>query len=401
MDCPRCRSHILDTWNYCPRCGTSSSAAEQRPSNALNHPSHSLAQISPWKLLDQLSVGLVFITPRRRIGHINSAARALFEIEQSADLVGKPFHECLQHAACIAIINRRLAQGACLTTDEISISEGRFCQVHSSHIHDGDAAVGTYFMFQDVTDLHIGERMKRQFISCVSHDLRVPLTPLKGFIHALLGDEDETQFDRETRHEFYSILDVNVDRMSVLLKDFLNETYMQSDHNGICMYYEEGVDLKKLAEEVVAVQKRRTCKHTFVIDFQPAEILLEADPDKLQNVLHNFVSNAIKYSTNGGQIIIMARLKPADDIFPYDTVQIGVRDQGMGISQRDLIRIGQKFYRTDNPAARRIGGTGIGLYLVKALIEAHKGYMTVESELGKGSTFWMCLPLRCPTEEVR
>jgi signal transduction histidine kinase len=114
--------------------------------------------------------------------------------------------------------------------------------------------------------------------------------------------------------------------------------------------------------------------------------------------LHNFVSNAIKYSPDGGEVRIIARLKPADDEFPYDSVVIGVKDQGMGIPVKSLKRSGHTFIRSHGSGTRKAGGTGIGLYLVRNIIAAHKGQMIVESEVGKGSTFWCRLPLRQPTE---
>jgi two-component system sensor histidine kinase BaeS len=123
-----------------------------------------------------------------------------------------------------------------------------------------------------------------------------------------------------------------------------------------------------------------------------------SDPDKIQNILQNFVSNAIKYSP-GGEIRIIARLKPADEEFPFDSVLVGVKDQGMGMSQKDVKKVGHVLTSGRFEQRRKTGGTGVGLYPIKAFIAAHNGIMIVESELGKGTTFWIRLPLRQSAEE--
>jgi len=369
--------------------------------------------------LESLTAGLLLVNQRGRIGQMNAAARGIFGIAESENPIGKPFEEYIKHDACIDIIKRRMAEGINPATatdeddedegakkpDEISVIDSdeleSIYQVHAANVQDdSNAPVGTVFIFNDITDLRNVERMKTEFVSIVSHELRTPLTPMKGFVRTLLDDEQEEWYTRDDRREFYTIIDENVDRLGRLINDLLNVSRMERlGVDAIEMNWEPAVGLRKATEEVLATQRGRTDKHTFVIDFEPEDIVFESDPDKIQNILQNFVSNAIKYSP-GGEIRIIARLKPADDGFPFDSVLIGVKDQGMGMSQKDVKKIGQKFHRADNAATRKAGGTGIGLYLVKGLIAAHKGEMTVESELGKGSTFWIRLPLKQPEPET-
>jgi two-component system phosphate regulon sensor histidine kinase PhoR len=158
----------------------------------------------------------------------------------------------------------------------------------------------------------------------------------------------------------------------------------------------EEVDIRKAIEEVIDIQKGRTDKHALVIDFEPQRFMAETDPDKIQNILQNFVSNAIKYSPNGGEVRVIGRLEPPSESYPVGSVLIGVRDQGMGIPEHSLKKLGEKFYRVDNKSTRKAGGTGIGLFLVNNLIAAHKGKWWVDSEVGKGSTFWFRFPLKQP-----
>jgi signal transduction histidine kinase len=134
------------------------------------------------------------------------------------------------------------------------------------------------------------------------------------------------------------------------------------------------------------------------VDFDPESIVVETDPDKIQNILHNIVSNAIKYSPEGGEIRIIGRLEPAQGDQP-ECVLVGVKDQGLGMTEHDLKKVGDKFFRTTQ--SRSIGGTGIGLYLVINLLAAHRGQLWPESEgLSKGSTFWFRFPVRQPRDEA-
>lgn len=365
--------------------------------------------------LESLTAGLLLVNQRGRIGQINAAARTMFGIKETENPVGKPYEDFIKHDGCVEIIKRCLAEGirppvddeddedGAKKPDEISVTDEDqefIYQVHAANVQDDmNKPVGTVFIFNDITDLRNVERMKTEFVSIVSHELRTPLTPMKGFVRTLLDDEKEEWYDLATRREFYTIIDENVDRLSRLINDLLNVSRIERmGVAGVEMNWEDKVGLRKATEDVLATQRGRTDKHTFVIDFVPEDIEFESDPDKIQNILQNFVSNAIKYSP-GGEIRIIARLKPADEEFPFDSVLIGVKDQGMGMSAKDVKKVGQKFHRADNAGTRKAGGTGIGLYLVKALIAAHNGIMTVESELGKGSTFWIRLPLHQPEPE--
>ncbi len=364
--------------------------------------------------LESLTAGLLLVNQRGRVGQMNAAARAIFGITEAENPLGKPFDEYIKHEDCVAIIKRCLAEGIRIASDddeeskkpdEISVTDADeeefIYQVHAANVHDdANAPVGTVFIFNDITDLRNVERMKTEFVSIVSHELRTPLTPMKGFVRTLLDDENEEWYTLKDRREFYTIIDENVDRLSRLINDLLNVSRIERmGVSGVEMNWGM-VGLRKATEEVLATQRGRTDKHTFVIDFIPEDIEFESDPDKIQNILQNFVSNAIKYAPDGGEVRIIARLKPADDEFPYDSVLIGVKDQGMGIPESALKKLGEKFYRVNNSGTRKAGGTGIGLYLVRALIAAHKGTMNVESEMEKGSTFWIRLPLHQPKAEL-
>jgi two-component system phosphate regulon sensor histidine kinase PhoR len=365
--------------------------------------------------LESLTAGLIFINQHERIGQMNAQARALFGVPKGLDPVGKPLPEVVRHDQCLAILHRKMteAQKPTLASeedtadgdepkqlDEIAIAdhegEEYIYQVHVASVRDDkEQPIGTVVIFNDITDIRNVEQMKTEFVSIVSHELRTPLTPMKGFVRTLLDDENEEWYTRDDRREFYEIIDSNVDRLKRLIDDLLNVSRIEKKGiAGIEMNFEE-VELRKAAEAVVDMQKGMTDKHTLVIDFEPEHLLAETDRDVIQNILQNLVSNAIKYSPDGGEVRLIGRIEPEQE-----TVLIGVKDQGMGIPEAQQKKLFQKFDRVKhgNNRSRSISGTGIGLYLVKNLVRRHGGHIWFESQLGKGSTFWFRIPIHQPEE---
>lgn len=367
--------------------------------------------------LESLTAGLILVNQHERIGQMNAQARAMFGVEKGVDPLGKPLDEVVNHEQCLQIVRRKLAEAQQpeqakpeeeaeerKQPDEIAVidpyEEEYIYQVHAAGVHDDtNQLIGTVIIFNDITDIRNLERMKTEFVSIVSHELRTPLTPMKGFVRTLLDDENEEWYTRDDRREFYGIIETNVDRLSRLINDLLNVSRIEKKGvEGIEMNFEE-VDLREATEEVVHIQKGRTDKHTLIIDFEPEHILAESDGDIIQNILQNLVSNAIKYSPEGGEVRIIGRIEPEQN-----TVLIGVKDQGMGIpipAQKDLFK---PFGRIKNAEGRRhkVSGTGIGLYLVKNLVLAHKGEIWVESDPSKrkGTTFWFRIPIKQPEPET-
>jgi signal transduction histidine kinase len=362
--------------------------------------------------LESLTAGLVLVNQRGRIGQMNAQARAMFEIENGEEPIGKSMEQVVRHEKCQEIFKSRIAEAGqpheettkdeIREPDEITIfdDEQEFIyQIHSAVVRgDDNSIIGTVFIFNDITDIRNVERMKTEFVSIVSHELRTPLTPMKGFVSTLLQDENEEWYTREDRREFYTIIEDNVDRLGRLINDLLNVSRIERmGAAGIEMNWEENVDVRKVTESVAGTQRGRTEKHKLIIDFEPEQIFVETDPDKIQNILHNIINNAIKYSPDGGEVRIIGRLEPPSEEFPTGSLLMRVKDTGLGISKEDLPKIGEKFNRSSNKQATRAGGTGIGLFLTTNLVKAHHGVMWPESEgRGKGSTFNFRIPVKQP-----
>ncbi len=349
-------------------------------------------------VIESVYAGLVMVHHSGRLMQMNHAARRMFGIAEDEDLSGN-YQEIIGNEAVREVLGRSLAgseEGE--AAEEISVPDltaqeenaERIYQVQTAGVHSEDQSnIGVVAIFNDITEIRSIERMKTTFVSTVSHELRTPLTSIKGFISTLLQDV-EGFYDKDTIHEFYTIIDQECDRLTRLISDLLNVSRIEA---GRALELNPApINLGEIVEKVVAAQKSYTNKHDFTIDLDPGIPNIVADADKFDQILTNLFNNAIKYSPDGGMITVTG--KGVDGI-----VRISVEDQGMGISEDHLSKVFDRFHRIDNRDTRKAGGTGIGLYLVKHLVEAHGGKIWVESEVGKGSQFIFELPKFPPEYE--
>jgi PAS domain S-box-containing protein len=237
---------------------------------------------------------------------------------------------------------------------------------------------------RDNTERKEVERLKNEFVATVSHELRTPLTSLRGFSEILL----RKACSPEKQRQYLTIIQNESKRLTNLINDFLD---LQRIESGRQNYSFEPIDLTPILHETAALFAKADSQHSIrveVADFLPD---VKADGDRIRQVLSNLVSNAIKYSPAGGEVVISASQQEA-------VVQISVSDQGLGITPEAIPRLFTKFYRVDSANTRKIGGTGLGLALAKEIVEAHDGQIWVESEFEQGSTFCFTLPqaLRVP-----
>jgi PAS domain S-box-containing protein len=234
-------------------------------------------------------------------------------------------------------------------------------------------------MSQDITHRKEVERLKDEFISTVSHELRTPLSSLRGFAELML----EREFPAEKRQRFLSIIHSETVRLTNLINDFLD---LQRIESGRQVYHFERVDVRELLREGIALFTQADAKHTLRLETPDSLPPIQADKDRIRQVLSNLLSNAIKFSPRGGEVTVGARQQGA-------YVEVWVTDQGVGIPREAIAQLFSKFFRVDNSQTRNIGGTGLGLALVKEIVDAHQGRVWVDSEPGRGSAFFFTLPV--------
>jgi PAS domain S-box-containing protein len=232
----------------------------------------------------------------------------------------------------------------------------------------------------DITRFRQAEELKSTFVSAVSHELKTPVALIKGYAETLR--REDADWDRDTVQESLGVIAEEADHLTHLIDSLLEASRIQA---GGLKLEPTDVHLPRLAEKVVDGFRTQTQIHTFEIDFPPDFPLVWGDPERLREVLSNLVSNAVKYSPNGGTIWIGGRVDRAG-------VTVYVADQGIGIPAEEQVRIFDRFHRVESGSNRRTEGTGLGLYLVKAIVEAHGGRVWVESAPGRGSIFMFTLP---------
>lgn len=357
--------------------------------------------------IESLYAGLLLIGSRGNMMQMNARARQMFNVFD--DPIGRNYLEVIQHEKAIEVLGRMLASAPTRNgsngddedtraAEEISVAdpetdEERIFQMHAALVRGEDhSLIGTAIILNDITEIRNLERMKTEFVAIAAHELRTPMTPIKGFISMLAADPTDS-FTFDERMEYYQIIEQNVDRLNRLINDLLNVTRIE---RGIALqlFWEE-VDLRTLAESVFEVQRgmTNTDKHTLVIDAQPEHILATVGRDQIEQIIQNLVSNAIKYSPEGGNITTILRDEPETE-----SVLCGIRDEGTGIPESARGKLFKPYRRIHNPKTASVKGTGIGLFLVKNLVEAHHGQIWVDSQMGKGTTFWFRIPKAPPAD---
>jgi len=230
----------------------------------------------------------------------------------------------------------------------------------------------------DITKRKEVERLKNELVATVSHELRTPLASLRGFAELML----QRVYSPAQQREFLRIIHQEAMRLGKLIDDFLDLQRMESGRE---TWTFDAVDLKPELDQTLALLAPTSTSHTLALEVGAELPRVRANADRVRQALVNLVANAIKFSPAGGEVRVGAR--PEDD-----NVTLWVRDRGIGMSPDAMQDLFTKFYRVDNAETRRIGGTGLGLALVKEIADAHGGRVWVESALGEGSTFYLALP---------
>jgi len=223
--------------------------------------------------------------------------------------------------------------------------------------------------------------LKDTFISVVSHELKTPVAIIKGYAETLR--RPEARRNPGLADEMLETIVEESDRLAQLVDDLLDVSRLQA--GGLPFQDVEPVDLRAIVQRVMDRYQPQTQRHTLLADFPDAYPLIDGDPRRLEQVLDNLISNAVKYSPQGGTVQITGSMTPAEAL-------IAVKDNGVGIPWGEQERIFERFYRVEGPETRAVAGTGLGLYLSRAIVQAHGGRIWVESTPGQGATFFVALP---------
>jgi len=236
--------------------------------------------------------------------------------------------------------------------------------------------------------LEEANRLKSELISTLAHEMRTPLTSIKGYSTALLMEE--TSFSPETQQEFLRIIDEECDVLQDLIYDLLESSIIDA---GLLRLEPQPVMLPRLAKSLTDDIANHTQKHRFLVDFPSHFPIVDADPQRIAQVLRNLLDNAVKYSPQGGLVVVRGEVRE-------DEVVVSVADQGVGIAPEHLNRLFEKFFRVESGLGRHVVGSGLGLPIAHTIVESHGGRIWAESQVGQGTTLYFTLPLRGLSQEL-
>ena len=331
----------------------------------------------------------------------NNAAEAILGLA-SADVIGKPLAH-LSDVEGAAAWTRALDNWATnphnpddeMTLDRLDLGR-RIVSIHAAPVYVGDQLLGTVAVFRDVTkDVEV-DRMKSEFISNVSHELRTPMTSIMGYVDLLMkGAVGEIS---EQQRQFLGTIKNNASRLTTLVNDLLDISRLDTGRDQVRT---TDVDVKAVVDGVVASLRGRSEYEgkamTIAAAVEPDVPLIRADRDKVTQILTNIADNAFNYTYAGGKIDIGAKLHPDK---PH--VLLTVQDNGIGIPEEFQSRIWTRFERHEEHAlVMDVAGTGLGLSIVKTLVEMHGGDIWFKSEVNRGTTFYISLPISLPNEAAR
>lgn len=246
-----------------------------------------------------------------------------------------------------------------------------------------------FVTFEDQTPLRVAKSMRSDFVANVSHEIRSPLTAISGFVETLQGDAKD---DPDARRLFLGLMEKEVDRMTNLVADLLSLSKVEAKERRAP---KNPLDMNQVIhqamESVSSLAKKRGKKLDIRIDQKLPNIL--GKRDDIARVMINLLENAINYSRENGSITVSAQSISPKNPLGVEAVCVAVSDEGEGIPAAEIPRLTERFYRVDKSRSRNVGGTGLGLAIVKHILVRHRGVLTIESTVGKGSTFTAYLPV--------
>jgi two-component system phosphate regulon sensor histidine kinase PhoR len=331
-------------------------------------------------ILESMVEGIIVVNEARQIISLNPAAEKIFSLSQKAG-EGKLFLEVIRNHELAEIINQVLKKGALVSREHSLVwPVQKTFQINAVPIFERAKVAGCLLVIHDITEIRRLETMRRDFVANVSHELKTPLTSIKGFVETLLEAAWE---DRENSRNFLKIIQEHTNRLDLLVDDLLNLAHLESKEASL---EKEEFNLKNLLEDIFASFKMQLKKKEISLknDIAP-DLRISADKEKIGQVLSNLIDNAIKFNQDKGIIKISVENLNSK-------LKIIVEDTGIGIPAKDLSRIFERFYRVDKARSRELGGTGLGLSIVKHIVELHGGSVGVESSEGLGAKFWFILP---------
>jgi two-component system phosphate regulon sensor histidine kinase PhoR len=335
-------------------------------------------------VLSNMESGVILCDRSGRISLMNPSAERILGVREP-EATGRSHVEVLKNYPLSRIIDEALRARKPLGGEISLIYPAEvILEAHAAPVFgEGPEPRGVVLVLHDISEIRRLERVRAEFVANVSHELKTPVTAIKGFAETLL---EGALYNYRACEEFVTIIGEEAERLNRLINDLLSLSRIESKEFKLQLSTSDlGLEIKRIVEKVKPrFQKKGLVVHVAVPD-QP--VVLSVDRDQLEQVLLNLLENSLMYTPPGGRVEVNLQGNWDEP----DQVVVSVRDTGIGIPREDLPRIFERFYRVDRTRSRKLGGTGLGLAIVKHIVEAQGGRVWVESEVGKGSTFYFTL----------
>jgi PAS domain S-box-containing protein len=340
-------------------------------------------------ILDSVADGILILSNDHYVERSNPAFARMYGKPQ-AEILNQPHAEVIRWAEVThgPELDDAVAGGWPLTPNATLYVEGDLLRVDGSPLPvgvtyaplltQGGQLLNVIASVRDVTRFRKAEELQSTFISVISHELKTPVALIKGYVGTLR--REDVSWDSETVHDSLEVIEEEADHLADLIENLLDASRLEA---GALAINASDLSLPRLAERLVERFRTQTDKHEFVVDFPQGYPVVLADEARITQVLQNLLSNAVKYSPKGGQIRVFGEERP-------EQVVVCVRDDGPGIAPADIPHIFDRFYRAEE-AQRQTKGAGLGLYLTRAILEAHKGSIWVEPQT-QGAMICFALP---------
>lgn len=329
-------------------------------------------------LIENMGSSILLIDSKGQVILLNRTFKEVFHVK-SEDILNKLYYEVIHHKEICDLIEEivmteQKIKRQLLLPIEI---ERRYFEVYGVPLlGTNEEWKGILLVFHDITEIKKLEQVRKDFVANVSHELKTPITSIKGFTETLLDGAKE---DKETLDQFLTIILEESDRLQTLILDLLELSKIEQQGYTLSI---RSMNINQLLKEMLPIlnSKAEEKNIQLIVEGAEQEVWIEGDYYRLKQIFINLVSNAISYTQNSGKVTISM-------VEGKDSISVSIKDTGIGIAQDEIPRIFERFYRVDKARSRNSGGTGLGLAIVKHLVEAHKGKISVESEVGKGTKF--------------
>lgn len=335
-------------------------------------------------VLSSMTEGILALDNEERILSINKAAAQMLGASPY-DVQGRSIQEVFRNTDFQGFVSNALSSDESVEKDIRLYGDGeRILNAHSAILQDAKGkSIGALMVLNDVTTLRRLENIRREFVANVSHEIKTPITAIKGFVETL---RDTTMENREDAERFLTIIEKHVDRLNAIIEDLLSLSRIEQGVEKEEINLIESRIMNIIVASAQLFEGRASSKNIEIVISCDENLKAKVNPPILEQAISNLLDNAIKYSENDSTINVEVKQTSTETI-------ISVHDHGCGIEKEHLSRLFERFYRADKARSRKLGGTGLGLAIVKHIAEAHKGYVDVKSTPDKGSSFSLHLPI--------